>query len=107
LLTLFQRLNKEGVVKFALMDMEMLLYFVEKILLFLILFFSDFYKLLKKKVCIFLAVWGLSCCVGFSLVVVIRGYSPVWYLGFSLSGFSCCRAQVPDEWASVIAAPRL
>ena len=38
-------LNKEGVVKFALMDMEMLLHFVEKILLFLILFFSDFYKL--------------------------------------------------------------
>ena len=104
-------LNKEGIIKFALMDMEMLLYFVEKILLFLILFFSDFYKLFffleKKKVCNFLAVLGLSCCVGFSLAVVIRGYSPVRHLGFSLSGFSCCRAQVPEAWASVVAAPRL
>ena len=109
LLTLFQMLNKEGVVKFALMYMEMLLYFVEKILLFLIflVIFKNSFLKKKKKVCIFLAVLGLSCCVGFSLVVVIRGYSPVLYLGFLLSGFSCSRAQVPDAWASVIAAPRL
>ena len=40
-----------------------------------------------------LAVLGLHCCTGFSLVVASGGHSPVAVSGFSSRGFSCCDAQ--------------
>ena len=48
-------------------------------------FFKYFY--------LFLAVVGLHCCVGFSVVVVSRGaYSSCGARASHCSGFSCCRA---------------
>ena len=35
------------------------------------------------KIYLFLAVLGLPCCVGFSLVAASRGYSPLQSVGFS------------------------
>ena len=49
--------------------------------------------LFQNVLFLFLAVLGLRCCAGFSLVVVIRGYSLLQCTVFSLCGFSCCRAQ--------------
>ena len=48
-----------------------------------------YYFLLNFKkqflfICLFLAVLGLCCCLGFSLVSVSRGYSSLWYRGYSL-----------------------
>ena len=37
---------------------------------------------------LFLAILGLHCCTGFSLIVASRGYSSLW-----CAGFSCCAAQ--------------
>ena len=51
-----------------------------------------------------LAALGLHCCLGLSLVVVNGGYSALQYLGFSLCGFSCCRARARDSWTSAAAA---
>ena len=39
----------------------------------------------------FLAVLGLCCCAGFSLVIASEGYSHAWTS--CCSGFSCCGAQ--------------
>ena len=46
------------------------------------------------KIILLLAVLGLRCCVGFSLVAVSRGYSLVAVRRFLICcGFSCCRTQ--------------
>ena len=42
---------------------------------------------------LFLAVLGLGCCVGFSLVAVSRGYSLVVEHGLLIVVASRCRAQ--------------
>ena len=55
-------------------------------------FFRLIHVLHPSAICLFLilfvylllAVLGLCCCLGFSLVPVIRGCSLRWYLGFSL-----------------------
>ena len=65
--------------------------------MFLFLFFLIF--LFLK----FLAVLGLHCCTGFSLVAE-SSYAWVSHCG----GFSCCRAQEAlGEWASVVVASGL
>ena len=43
-----------------------------------------------------LAVLGLRCCVGFSLVLESAGYSPVAGHRFLIAGASHCGAQAPD-----------
>ena len=48
-----------------------------------------------------MAVLGHHCSVGFSLVVVSGGYSPLWCSGFS------CGEQALGHVGSVVAAPRL
>ena len=48
---------------------------------------------------LFLAVLGLHCYAGFSLVIESRGYSSCSEWASQGSGFSCCGAQ-----ASVVAA---
>ena len=56
--------------------------------------------LLKKILfiyCLFLAVLGLRCCTGFSLVVV-SGSS----LQLQFMGFSYCGAQLEGMWVSVL-----
>ena len=58
--------------------------------------------LLKKILfiyCLFLAVLGLRCCTGFSLVVV-SGSSPQ----LQCMGFSYCGAQLEGMWVSVLVA---
>ena len=57
-----------------------------------------------KIIYLFLAVLGLHCCLGLSLVVVNGGYSSLQHPGFSLCGSSCCRARALDSRASVVAA---
>ena len=42
-----------------------------------------------------------------SLVAASGGYSSLWCTGFSLGGFSCCRARALGAWDSVVAARRL
>ena len=44
------------------------------------------------KCYLFLAVLGLRCCVGFCLVVAIRGYSLAAVHGLLIAVASCCRA---------------
>ena len=50
-----------------------------------IIFFISVLALLFKKCYIILAVLGLCCCMGFSLVAVSRGYSLVVVAGSSFS----------------------
>ena len=40
-----------------------------------------------KKSCLFLLRWVFIAAHGLSLVVVSRGYSSLWCMGFSLQGF--------------------
>ena len=48
-----------------------------------------------------MAVLGLCCCAGFSLIV-----ATLWLrcAAFSLGGFPCCRAWALDHEGSVVAA---
>ena len=45
--------------------------------------------------------WIFIAMCRFPLVVVSRGYSFLWCVGFS-----CCRAQALGTWPSIVAAPR-
>ena len=49
----------------------------------------------KKKKNLVLAVLGLHCCVGFSLVAVSRGTLHCPVRASHCGGLSCCRAQAP------------
>ena len=57
---------------------------------------------------LFIFIFGCIGCLllraGFSLVVASRGYSSLRCAGFSLGGFSCCRAQALGARASVVVA---
>ena len=55
---------------------------------------------------VFLAVLGLCCCAGFSLVVASGGYSGCGAQG-SCGGFPGCGAQALGTRAAVVAAPGL
>ena len=46
--------------------------------------YSFFLIILNNFIYLFLAVLGLHCCVGFSLVVTREGYTSLQYSGFSL-----------------------
>ena len=60
---------------------------------------------------LFLAVLGLCCCTGISLVVVSRGYSPVVVCGLLIAaaslGFRAQAAGPSEHMGSVVAAPGL
>ena len=60
------------------------------------------------KLFIYLFIWlcwvFVAACGLFSLVVASRGYSSLWCMGFSLGGFSCCRARALGARASVVVA---
>ena len=65
---------------------------------------NDFLFLIILFVYLFLAMLGLHCCVGFSLVVM--------HLTSCCGDLSCCKAQVLGlQWllhvGSVVVAPRL
>ena len=49
-----------------------------------------------------LAVLGLRCCAGFSLVLESAGYSPVAGHRFLLAGASRCGAQAPEYRLTVV-----
>ena len=53
---------------------------------------------------IFGCVGSLLLCTGFSLVAASRGYSSLQCVGFSLGGFSCCKARALGVRASVVVA---
>ena len=55
-------------------------------------------------VCLFflLAVLGLRCCAGFSLVLESAGYSPVAGHTFLIAGASRCGAQAPEHRLTVV-----
>ena len=50
----------------------------------------------------FLAVLGLHCCAGFSLVLESTGYSPVAGHMFLVAGASHCGAQAPEHRLTVL-----
>ena len=58
-----------------------------------------------NMVYLFLAVLGLRCCVGFSVVAASRGYFSWWCMVFYCGDFSCWGAQ--SGWASGVEAPGL
>ena len=62
------------------------------------------FKIILSITFLFLAVLGLHCCVGFSLVAECAGYCGAWA---SHCGGFCCGARAIDVWASVVTAPRL
>ena len=53
----------------------------------------------------FLAVLGLRCCMGFSLVVASWGYSSCHVWTSHYGGFSCYRAQFQSSRLTGLAAP--
>ena len=55
-------------------------------------------------VCLFflLAVLGLRCCAGFSLVLESAGYSPVAGHTFLIAGASCYGARAPEHRLTVV-----
>ena len=55
----------------------------------------------------FLAVLGLRCCVGFSLVVVSGGYSVVVVRGLLSVASFALKHGLESAWASVIVSHRL
>ena len=71
------------------------------------LFFLFFFLIPDLIIYYVLAVLGLPCCVGFSLVAAIRGLLQGQYAGFSLQWLSCCGAQVLGSKALVVVAPGL
>ena len=57
---------------------------------------------------LFLAVLGLCCCTGFSLVAASGGYSPVAVPGLLIVVASLvAEPGLSGSWASVVAAPGL
>ena len=59
--------------------------------------------ILKNKFMhLFLAVLGLCCCSGFSLVVVSGGYSSLQCAGFSLWWLLVAEHRVLGAWVSVV-----
>ena len=54
-----------------------------------------------------LAVWGLHCCVVFSIVAVSGAYPLVVVRAFLIAVASLLELGLQDPRASVIAAPRL
>ena len=60
-----------------------------------------FFKLI---IFIFGCLGSLLLRAGFSLVAASGGYSLLRFEGFSLGGFSCCRARALRAWASVVVA---
>ena len=60
-----------------------------------------------KVICLFLAVLGLRCCEGFSLVAPSRGYSSWCAQASHGRRVSCCGAPALGMQTSVAAAPRL
>ena len=57
---------------------------------------------------LFLAVLGLCCCTGFSLVVASGGYSPVAVPGLLIVVASLvAEPGLSGSWASVVVAPGL
>ena len=56
---------------------------------------------------IFGCLGSLLLRAGFSLVVASGGYSLLQFPGFSLGGFSCCKARALGMRASVVVALRL
>ena len=65
-----------------------------KMLLFLLYIFLNFF------ICSFLAVFCLCCCKGFSLVVAIRGYSPVAMQDLLIAVASLIVEHVPSQHAA-------
>ena len=53
-------------------------------------FYSRIFKIIFK-IYLFLAVLGLCCCMGFSLIAVSRGYSSLHCTGFLLQGLVLLR----------------
>ena len=47
--------------------------------------------------------WVFFASRAFSLVAVRGGFLWLWCMGFSLLGFSCCRARALGTWALVVA----
>lgn len=64
-------------------------------------------KTLTLKKNLFLAMLGLPCYTGFSLVVVGRGCSSLWCAGSHCSGFSSCRTWALGVWDSVVVSDGL
>ena len=54
------------------------------------------------KIILLLAVLGLRCCVGFSLVLESAGYSPVAGHRFLIAGASHCGTQAPEHRLTVV-----
>ena len=73
----------------------------------LVTFSFFFYYYLNIFIYLFLAVLHLSCCVGFSLVVVSGGLRPVAMASLAERGLQGTRASVLQHEDSVVAAPRL
>ena len=69
-----------------------------------VLNFRPIYIYIFKFIFIFGCVGSLLLCTGFSLVAASRGYSSLQCGGFSLGGFSCCKARALGAWASVVVA---
>ena len=70
--------------------------------LFLILFLKSLLFMY-----LFLAVLGLGCCLGFSLVAMSAGCSVVAVCGLLIAVASLVGRGPPGAWASVAVAPRL
>ena len=62
-------------------NLYLLSYLHIKIILYL-------FQVIKKIICLFLAVLGLHCYAGFSLVAATRSYSLVAVCGFLIAGAS-------------------
>ena len=68
---------------------------------------SFFFWKIYLFIYIFGCVGSLLLHAGFSLVVASEGYTSLRCAGFSLGGFSCCRARALGTQASVVVACRL
>ena len=76
-----------------------------------VILFAFFFNKFIYFIYLFLAVLGLRCCAGLSLVAGSRGYSSLWCADFSLqwlpllrgtgsrcTGFSNCVSQAQQFW---------
>ena len=73
---------------------------------------SFFFKVYLKKCYLLMAVLGLDCCLGFSVVAARWGCSHCGVWASGCSGFSGCRAQTPEResfssWGAQAPEPRL
>ena len=67
-------------------------------------FGKGFFFFFNLFIFIFGCLGSLLLHAGFSLVAASRGYSSLRFAGFSLGGFSCCRARALGARASVVVA---